>query len=111
MIELLVLVVALIVGIVVCGVLSLPFIVLGLRSARRTPEGASVRALPWAIGAACLSGFVVGASGFLFGATIGDESAGAIAVMLFGIGGVGGALLGGLLTFAMIVPKARTPSR
>lgn len=79
-----------------------PLLWLAIRSGRRAPERAKLRAVPWALAVAAWSGLVLGLGGFLWGAGIGDESAGAIAAMLFSIGFFGGAPVGGLLAWFFI---------
>jgi hypothetical protein len=89
---------------VVCAALSLPFVLLGVRARRR--DRARAR-WPWALGAALGCGFVAAVAGFLWGASIPDESAGAIAVALFTIGGAVGLATGAVVAFALITRFTR----
>lgn len=86
---------------------GVPLLWLGIRSGRQVPERAKQRAIPWALAVAAWSGLVLGLAGFIWGAGVGDESAGAIASMLFSIGCLGGAPLGGLLAWFFIVRKVK----
>lgn len=84
---------------------------LGIRSGRQQPERAKTRAIPWAIALAGWSGLVIGAVGFFWGAGIGDESAGEIAALLFSVGCLGAAPLGGVVAWFVISRKARLSAR
>lgn len=78
-----------------------------LRGVRQVPERAKVRALPWALGFGAWSGLALGAGAFVWGAGIPDESAGAIAVMLFTLAALGGGLLSTLGAWLWLWKKAR----
>jgi hypothetical protein len=84
-------------------VLGAPIIFFMVRRLRKDPANARRRALiPAALNGAA-SGFVLGATGFIFGAGIGDESAGTIASVLGGGGCFGGLFIGTGVTWAAIV--------
>jgi hypothetical protein len=94
----------------VCSALSLPFILHGSRRAKTT--GVSVRrALGYALAAWGVNTVLLGGAGFVFGAGIGDERAGEIAIMLFAVGVVFGFVFGGVVTFVLIVVAARRSRR
>ena len=61
-----------------------------------------MRAVPWSLAIGAWTGLVVGMGGFVWGASIPDESAGAIAMMLLTIGFVGGLPLGGVIAWLVI---------
>ena len=83
---------------------------LAIRSGRKQPDLAKTRAIPWALALAGWSGLVLGAVGFLWGAGVGDESAGAIASVLFSVGCLGGAPVGGLAAWFTITRRVRSPA-
>lgn len=91
------------------GVLSVPAVWLGVRAVRKDPANATRRALGWALGNGAWCGVALGLGGFVFGAGIGDESAGAIAQSLLAGGGLGGLLAGAAVSYAAITLWARPP--
>ncbi len=97
---------ALLVGLCCLGLpafgLGLPASLVAIRTARREPaRRASVAALA-ALVNAVLVGPGLAIAGFAFGASIGDETAGEIAVGLATLGCGGGSVLGALTTFAFV---------
>lgn len=88
-----------------------PLLWLAIRSGRKAPERVKQRAVPWALAIGGWSGLVVGLAGFVWGAGVGDESAGAIAGMLFSVGCLAGAPVGGLLAWFFITRRVATLAR
>lgn len=86
-----------------------PLLWLGIRRGRKAPERVKVRAIPWAIAVGGWSGLVLGLAGFGWGASVGDESAGAIASMLFSIGCSAGAPVGSVLAWFFIKRRVLHP--
>ncbi len=84
------------------GVLSAPGVWLGVRAVRKDPAKAPARTLAWAFGTGAWCGVALGLAGFVFGAGIGDESAGAIALSLLAGGAIGGLLAGAAVSYAAI---------
>lgn len=84
------------------AVLGLPAIWLGVRAARKDPANSQRRSLVFAAGSGAVSGALLGLTGFVFGAGIGDESAGTIATGLLSGGCFGGFLAGAVVTWAGI---------
>ena len=88
-----------------------PLLWFAMRSARKAPERAKVSAIPWSMALAGWSGLVLGLVGFMWGAGIGDESAGEIAGVLSSIGCFGGAPIGGIAAWAFITRKVRSEAK
>jgi hypothetical protein len=86
-----------------------PLTWLAIRSGRKAPDRAKVRAIPWSIAIAGWTGLVVGLVGFVWGAGVGDESAGEIAGVMFSIGCLSGAPVGGIAAWVFITRKVRRP--
>ena len=93
------------------ALIGAPLLWLAIRSGRKAPERAKVRAIPWSIANAGWSGLVLGLVGFMWGAGIGDESAGAIASALFAIGFFGGATVGGIAAWVFIARIVRSEAK
>jgi hypothetical protein len=90
--------------------LGLPF-VLGARAAiQRRPEWRTRAALGAAAANGVTSSVLLALAGFAFGASIGDESAGTIAVGLATAGLVGGFAVGAGLTYAVVLWATRPPA-
>jgi hypothetical protein len=86
-----------------------PLLWLGIRQGRKVPERVKVRAIPWAIAVGGWTGLVLGLAGFGWGASVGDESAGAIASMLFSIGCSSGTPLGSIAAWFFIKRRVLNP--
>lgn len=78
-----------------------------LASVRKEPGRAKGRAVPWALGVGLWSGLALGAGAFVWGASMPDESAGAIAVMLFTVAALAGGGLSTLAAWLLLWRKAR----
>jgi hypothetical protein len=102
MVSIVGIVLGLVVLCVACLFLGLPGIFLGLRAVRKNPEKATRSALLWSAFSGLFAGAVLGGTGLVWGAGIGDESAGAIATVLLTGGCVSGVLGGALMTFGVI---------
>jgi len=81
-------------------VICLPGVALSLALYRRDPRGIHLRAVVTAGANALLCGVAFAVPLFLLGASVGDESAGDIAIMLGKAGLIGGAICAFVITVA-----------
>lgn len=88
---------------------GVPLLWLGILRGRKAPERVKVRAIPWAIAVGGWSGLVLGLAGFGWGASVGDESAGAIASMLFSVICSAGTPVGSVLAWFFIKRRVLHP--
>lgn len=90
--------------------LSLPLGVFAVRRARLAPDRRTLLAMLAAVANALLCGIALGAVGFGFGASIGDDSAGDAASALLAFGCVGGAPLAFVITLVGVHRLGRGPA-
>jgi hypothetical protein len=89
------------------AIAGVPLSWFAIKAGRKQPERAKVRAIPFSIAIGAWTGLVVGGVGFVWAASIPDESAGAIAMMLLTIGFLAGFPLGGVVSWVMITRRVK----